>query len=146
MEIEIKDEPVWHEGTANDSLEKIEFVSKMVSLKEETKSELIKPSPFEGNFELVSEMVLLKQETKSELIEPRPAEENTFKPSADSKEEVLVEQDKVELPVPNIKEENMKRTLSLFLWKKTMMPVPWGQQARTRQQGAIQVLRSHSPL
>ncbi|XP_068083853.1 uncharacterized protein [Anabrus simplex] len=98
MEIEIKDEPVWHEGTANDSL---------------------------GNFELVSEMVLLKQETKSELIEPRPAEENTFKPSADSKEEVLVEQDKVELPVPNIKEENMalKITKSIKEAKKKNLQV-----------------------
>ncbi|XP_067004484.1 uncharacterized protein [Anabrus simplex] len=111
MDIEIKDEPVWHEETGNDSLEKFKLVSKMAPLKEETKSELIKPSPtqdnaFEEKFGLVSEMVLLKQETKSELTEPGPAEKNTFEPSADSKREILVEQGKVDLLVPNIKEEN----------------------------------------
>ncbi|XP_068083889.1 zinc finger protein 583-like [Anabrus simplex] len=77
MEIEIKEEPVWCEGTANTLLE---------------------------NLELVSEMVSLKQETKSELTEPDPTQENAFETSADIKEETLVEQEKVDLRVPYMKE------------------------------------------
>ncbi|XP_067004354.2 gastrula zinc finger protein xLCGF3.1 [Anabrus simplex] len=79
LEVEVKEEPVWFEGTADASLE---------------------------NFELVSEMIPLKQEIKLELTEPGPTQENTFEPSADIKEEIFREQRTVDQVLPHIKVEN----------------------------------------
>ncbi|XP_068083063.1 gastrula zinc finger protein XlCGF52.1-like isoform X1 [Anabrus simplex] len=76
LKVQIKEEPVWVEVTADTSLE---------------------------NYELISEMIPLKQEIKSELTEPGRTQENTFEPSADIKEEILIEEHQVD---PNIKENN----------------------------------------
>ncbi|XP_068082651.1 uncharacterized protein [Anabrus simplex] len=71
-------------------------------------SDTEEPSNFEHS-QLVSEMIPLKQETKSELTEPGPTQENAFEPSADIKEEMLIEQHQ---PVPNIKEGNNSKQLT----------------------------------
>ncbi|XP_067004143.2 uncharacterized protein [Anabrus simplex] len=55
------------------------------------------------NLEFVSEVIPMEQEIKSELTVPGPTQENKFKPSADIKEEVFVEQHQL---FPNITEEN----------------------------------------
>ncbi|XP_068082993.1 uncharacterized protein [Anabrus simplex] len=68
---DIKGEPVWLEGTASTSL---------------------------GNFEFVSQMILLKEETKSELMEPGPMWVNTCEPSLDVKDEVVTVEHAVNQP------------------------------------------------
>ncbi|XP_067004459.1 uncharacterized protein [Anabrus simplex] len=107
--IEIKEEPVWLGGPAVSSLENFEFVSEMISLKQETNSELAEPGPakentFRETFEPLSEMILLKQETTSELTEPVPAQENAFEPATDIEDKIMV---------PDFKEEN-KKILNLY--------------------------------
>ncbi|XP_068086503.1 uncharacterized protein [Anabrus simplex] len=49
MEVKIKEEPVWLEGTTNASLENIEDVSEVMALKEEVKSELTEPGSTQEN-------------------------------------------------------------------------------------------------
>ncbi|XP_068083888.1 uncharacterized protein [Anabrus simplex] len=111
QKLEIKEEPVWLEGTANTSLENFEFVSEMISLKQETKSELTEPQPTQGNtfkedFEHVSEITPLKQETKSELTEPVPTQENAFENATDIKHEIYIEDHTIDQMYPCFKEEN----------------------------------------
>ncbi|XP_068083051.1 uncharacterized protein [Anabrus simplex] len=84
QKVNVKEEPVWLEGTTNTSLE---------------------------NFEREWDMISLKPETKSELTEPGPTQENTFESSVDIKEEIVLEQQTVDLLVPYIKEENNCREL-----------------------------------
>ncbi|XP_068086229.1 uncharacterized protein [Anabrus simplex] len=106
QELEIRQEPVWLEGTAKSSLESFEFLSEIMPLKQEIKLEIREPVPtpenaFEENVELASEMILLKQETRSELTEPRITQ-----PSADTKNKIFIEQLKVDQLTPYVKEEN----------------------------------------
>ncbi|XP_068086371.1 gastrula zinc finger protein XlCGF8.2DB-like [Anabrus simplex] len=78
LEMEIKEEPAWFEGTGNASLENVEYVS---------------------------EMMPLKREAKAELTEPGPTQEISFEPSTDIKVEISMEQSTVDQLVPFIKEE-----------------------------------------
>ncbi|XP_068083981.1 zinc finger protein 236-like [Anabrus simplex] len=78
LETKIKEEPAWSEGTGNASLENIEHVTQIITL---------------------------KKEDKSELTEPGPTEDCSFKPSEDTKEAIFIEQHTVDQLVPYIKEE-----------------------------------------
>ncbi|XP_068084084.1 uncharacterized protein [Anabrus simplex] len=80
LEIKIKEEPAWLEGTGNASLENIEHVGLL-------------------------EMITLKNEAKSEITEPGPTQDNSFEHSEDIKKEVFIEQHTVGQLVPYIKEE-----------------------------------------
>ncbi|XP_067004460.2 uncharacterized protein [Anabrus simplex] len=87
--------------------ENFEFISKVIPLEQDIKSELTVPGPtqenaFEENFEFVSEMIPLEQDIKSELTVPGPTQENAFERSADIKEEVFIEQHQL---FPNVIEE-----------------------------------------
>ncbi|XP_067013970.1 uncharacterized protein [Anabrus simplex] len=78
LEIKIKEEPAWLEGTTTASLE---------------------------NFEHVSEVIVLKDEVKSELTESGSSHENYLEPSEDIKEEILIEEHSDVQLLPYIKEE-----------------------------------------
>ncbi|XP_068085452.1 uncharacterized protein [Anabrus simplex] len=78
LEVNIKEEPAWLEGTRNASLESIEHLS---------------------------DMVVLKKEVKSELTEPGSTQENTLEPSEGIKEEIFTDPGSINQLVPNIKEE-----------------------------------------
>ncbi|XP_068083042.1 uncharacterized protein [Anabrus simplex] len=80
QKVEIKEEPVWLEGTASTSFD---------------------------HCELVLEKTHLKEETKSELADPGQAQLNTFEHFADVKDEILVEEHPVPL-VPCFKEGDKK--------------------------------------
>ncbi|XP_068086265.1 uncharacterized protein [Anabrus simplex] len=84
LKVEIKEEPVWFEGTSNTSLE---------------------------NSELVTEIITVKQETKSELTEPGPLQENLLESPENIKEEIFTEQHTVDQSLPFIQEENKKALL-----------------------------------
>ncbi|XP_068085450.1 uncharacterized protein [Anabrus simplex] len=78
LEVNIKEEPAWLEGTRNASLENIEHVS---------------------------DMVVLKNEVKSELTEPWSTQENTLEQSEDIKKEIFIEQYTDDQLLAYIKEE-----------------------------------------
>ncbi|XP_068086127.1 uncharacterized protein [Anabrus simplex] len=79
LEVKIKQEPILLEGTATSSLE---------------------------NVELLSEVKSLKQEIKSELTETGSTQGNAFESPAGIKEEIFIQQHPVQQLVPFIKEEN----------------------------------------
>ncbi|XP_068085532.1 uncharacterized protein [Anabrus simplex] len=81
MEVKIKEEPAWLEGTTA-SLE---------------------------NTEYVSEVITLKAEIKSELTEPRSTQEKSLEPSEDTKEEIFIEEQTDDQLLPYIKEETKSR-------------------------------------
>ncbi|XP_068085444.1 uncharacterized protein [Anabrus simplex] len=83
MEVKIKEEPTWLEGTTTASLE---------------------------NTEYVSEVITLKAEIKSELTEPRSTQEKSLEPSEDTKEEIFIEEQTDDQLLPYIKEETNRRT------------------------------------
>ncbi|XP_068083000.1 uncharacterized protein [Anabrus simplex] len=59
--VQIKEEPLCLEGTTSTSLENFEFISDMIPLKQETKSELTEPGPTQENaFEVVYILCLLE--------------------------------------------------------------------------------------
>ncbi|XP_068083999.1 zinc finger protein 260-like [Anabrus simplex] len=78
METNIKEEPVWLETTGNASLESIEHVTQIITM---------------------------KKEAKSELTVPGPTEDCSFEPSEDTKEKIFIEQHTVDQLIPYIKEE-----------------------------------------
>ncbi|XP_068086727.1 uncharacterized protein [Anabrus simplex] len=78
LQIKIKEEPAWLEGTTNASLENIEHVSGVIAL---------------------------KKEAKSELTEPGPTQESSLEPSEDIKEEIFIEEHTDDQLLPYIKEE-----------------------------------------
>ncbi|XP_068086131.1 zinc finger protein 184-like [Anabrus simplex] len=82
MEVKIKEEPAWLEGTTNAPL---------------------------GNIEQVSEMITLKEEVKSELTEPGSTQENSLQLSEDIKEEIFIEEHTDDQLLPYIKEETKSR-------------------------------------
>ncbi|XP_067010600.2 zinc finger protein 454-like [Anabrus simplex] len=82
LEVKIKEEPAWLEGTTTASLE---------------------------NFEHVSEVIALKEEVKSELTEPESSQEDSLEPSEDIKEEIFVEEHTDDQPLPYVKEETKSR-------------------------------------
>ncbi|XP_068083038.1 zinc finger protein 852-like isoform X1 [Anabrus simplex] len=86
QKVEIKEEPVWLEGTASTSFD---------------------------HCELVLEKTHLKEETKSELADPGQAQLNTFEHFADVKDEILVEEHPVPL-VPCFKEGDNEENDAVF--------------------------------
>ncbi|XP_067004915.1 uncharacterized protein [Anabrus simplex] len=80
--VEIKEEPVWLEGPSSTSFD---------------------------NCQHASEIIHMKEETKSEVAEPEPAKVDTFKPLADVKDEIFVEDDTVDQLIPCFKEEDKRR-------------------------------------
>ncbi|XP_068085447.1 zinc finger protein 69 homolog [Anabrus simplex] len=82
LEVNIKEEPAWLEGTRNASLENIEHVS---------------------------DMVVLKNEVKSELTEPGSTQENTLEQSEDIKKEIFIEQYTDDQLLAYIKEETRSK-------------------------------------
>ncbi|XP_067010603.2 uncharacterized protein [Anabrus simplex] len=87
LEVKIKEEPAWLEGTTTASLE---------------------------NFEHVSEVIVVKEEVKSELTEPGSSQENSLEPSEDIKEEIFVEEHTDDQLMPYIKEETNVRSLEVI--------------------------------
>ncbi|XP_067004913.2 uncharacterized protein [Anabrus simplex] len=85
QKIEIKEEPVWLEGTASTSFDNYVLTLDEVHLKEETKSELPEPGQTQDNYELASEEMHFKEETKSDLAEPEQTQ-----PATDIKDEICV--------------------------------------------------------
>ncbi|XP_068086976.1 zinc finger protein 3 homolog [Anabrus simplex] len=82
LEVKIKEEPAWFEGTTSASLEHIEHVSEVINVKEEI---------------------------KSELTEPWSTQENSLEPSEDTKEEIFIEEHTDDQLLPYIKEETKSR-------------------------------------
>ncbi|XP_068085562.1 zinc finger protein 782-like [Anabrus simplex] len=82
LEVKVKEEPAWLEGTTNASLEKIEHAS---------------------------EVIALKEEVKSELTEPGSMQENSLEPSKDIKEEIFIEEHTDDQLLAYIKEETKLR-------------------------------------
>ncbi|XP_068086361.1 zinc finger protein 649 [Anabrus simplex] len=78
LEVNIKQEPAWPDGTTNASLE---------------------------NTEHTSDVVVLRKEVKSELTEPGSPQGNSFEPSKGIKKEICTEPGTIIQLVPNIKEE-----------------------------------------
>ncbi|XP_067013308.2 uncharacterized protein [Anabrus simplex] len=79
QKVEIKEEPVWLEGTVGTSLE---------------------------NYKITSEEMHLKEEPKSELAEPRETQVNAFEASTDIKDEICVDEHTVGQLVTCFKEED----------------------------------------
>ncbi|XP_068086901.1 oocyte zinc finger protein XlCOF19 [Anabrus simplex] len=82
LEVKIKEEPAWLEGTTTASLENIEHVS---------------------------EVIALKEEVKSELTEPESTQENSLETSNDIKEEIFIEEHTDDQLLPYIKAETKSR-------------------------------------
>ncbi|XP_068087026.1 zinc finger protein 664-like [Anabrus simplex] len=82
LEVRIKEEPAWLEGTTNASLENIEHLS---------------------------EVIALKEEVKSELTEAESMQENSLGPSQDIKKEIFIEEHTDDQLFPYIKEETKSR-------------------------------------
>ncbi|XP_068086359.1 uncharacterized protein [Anabrus simplex] len=72
LEVNIKEEPVWLEGTTNSSLEDIEHSSEVIPLKEEVKSELTEPEPtHEDSLQLsedIKKEIFVEQHTDDQLL------------------------------------------------------------------------------
>ncbi|XP_068083978.1 probable inactive protein kinase DDB_G0270444 [Anabrus simplex] len=102
QEVEIKQEPVLHEGTAYTLFDIYEHVPEKRHLKEEIKSEFAEPGRTQDNYELVSEKTLLKEGTKSELVETGQTQVNTFEDNykLESEKTHLKEEIKSELVEP----------------------------------------------
>ncbi|XP_066998581.1 uncharacterized protein [Anabrus simplex] len=79
QKVEIKQEPIWLDGTAGTSF---------------------------GNYEFASEVMHLQGETNSKLEEPAQTLMNTFEHAADVKDEINIEEQTVAELVPCFKEEN----------------------------------------
>ncbi|XP_068086878.1 uncharacterized protein [Anabrus simplex] len=90
LEVKIKEEPAWLEGTTTASLENIEHVS---------------------------EVIALKEEVKSELTEPESTQENSLETSNDIKEEIFIEEHTDDQLLPYIKAETkLGATVCGTLW------------------------------
>ncbi|XP_068082649.1 uncharacterized protein [Anabrus simplex] len=85
QKVEIKEEPVWLDGTEAASFD---------------------------NYELASEMTCLQEETKSKFEEPVQTQMNTFEPVADVKDEINIEEQTVAQLVPCLKEESKFHVLT----------------------------------
>ncbi|XP_067014626.2 zinc finger protein 567 [Anabrus simplex] len=96
VEVKIKEEPTWLEGTLSASLENIEHVS---------------------------EMIPLKKEAKSELTEPGPTQENSFEPSKNIKKEIFIEQNADDQLLAYIKEETHASSLEVINNPSTFQPL-----------------------
>ncbi|XP_068084003.1 uncharacterized protein [Anabrus simplex] len=107
LEIKIKEEPAWLEGTGNASLENIEHVTQIITL---------------------------KKEAKSELTEPGPTENCSFEPSEDTKEEIFIEQHTVGQLMPYIKEETNRCTAAKPDSFTSAAPSPSRQYATSKSQ------------
>ncbi|XP_067014936.2 uncharacterized protein [Anabrus simplex] len=62
LEVKIKQEPAWQEETTTASLKNFEYVSEVIALKEEVKSELAEPGSSQENY-----LEIVLQEYKHKL-------------------------------------------------------------------------------
>ncbi|XP_067000141.2 zinc finger protein 792 [Anabrus simplex] len=120
LEVEIKDEPVWLEGTGSTSL--VAFTSNPVdiySIKAVKSHTPIVPKEENDtlhsatehvmkveHLELVSGTITLKQETKSESTEPGSTQEHAGELTPEVKDEIFKEEHVIDQAMPTIKEEN----------------------------------------
>ncbi|XP_067013202.2 uncharacterized protein [Anabrus simplex] len=101
LKIEIKEEPVWLEGTASTSFDNYKLTSDEMHLKEETKSELPEPGQTQDNYELTSDKMQLEKGTSSEFAEPGQTQ-----PCANIKDEICIDEPAVGQLVACLKEED----------------------------------------
>ncbi|XP_067004902.2 uncharacterized protein [Anabrus simplex] len=66
-EVEIKEEPVWHEETGNPSCENFELESSLTCLKEEIKPELTEPGPTQPAA-IIKDEIIVEEQTVDQLV------------------------------------------------------------------------------
>ncbi|XP_068082644.1 uncharacterized protein [Anabrus simplex] len=113
QKVEIKEEPVWLDGTAGASFDSYQLASEETHLQEEMKSELAEPGQtkmytFEEEFEHESAVICLKEETKPVFTDP-----SSSQPAEYVEDEVKIES-RVDEAVPCVKEENNFENLALL--------------------------------
>ncbi|XP_068086964.1 uncharacterized protein [Anabrus simplex] len=118
LELKVKEETAWLEGTTTASLESMEHLS---------------------------EVIALKEEVKSELTEPGSMQENPLQPSEDTKEEIFIEEQTDDQLLPYIKEETKHNNYKRFVGAVMMAAVkglPGGHKKNTSLVGMLGLMRS----